>query len=170
MAGGLTLYEIDRALEELVAKAVDPETGVFDGDSSAWEDLVMAREEKIENIALYIKNLRAEATALLQEEQNLRRRREIIENKVGWLWKNLQASLGGQDYETARASVRFKKNPPSVAIRDESRTMAWAQESCPDAIQFSRPTLSKGTLLRLLKDGEEVPGCELVQNVRMEVK
>lgn len=166
----MTLYEIDNALEALVDQAVDPETGVFDGDSSAWEELVMAREEKIENTALYIKNLRAEATALLQEEQNLRRRREIVENKIGWLWKNLQASLGGEDYETARASIRFKRNPPSVAIQDPDKAMAWAQESCPDAIQFSRPTLSKGTLLRLLKDGEEVPGCELVQNVRMEVK
>lgn len=166
----MTLYEIDKALEALVDQTVDPETGVFDGDSSAWEELVMAREEKIENTALYIKNLRAEATALLQEEQNLRRRREIIENKVGWLWKNLQTSLGGEDYETAKASIRFKKNPPSVAIRDEGRTMAWAQEICPDAIQLSRPTLSKGTLLKLLKDGEDIPGCELVQNVRMEVR
>ena len=66
--------------------------------------------------------------------------------------------------------IRFRKNPPSVAIQDAVRAMSWADQRCPDAIQFSRPTLSKATLLKLLKDGEEIPGCELVQNVRMEVK
>ena len=166
----MTLYEIDKALEDLVNQTVDPETGVFDGDSSAWEELVMAREKKIENTALYIKNLKTVIEDMKEEEAHLRRRREVLENKCGWLWKNLQASLGGQTFETARASIRFKQNPPSVAIQDPDKAMAWAQESCPDAIQFSRPTLSKGTLLRMLKDGEEIPGCELVQNVRMEVK
>lgn len=166
----MTLYEIDASIEALVSKAVDPDTGVFNGDSSAWEELAIAREQKIENTALYIKNLRAEATALLQEEQNLRRRREIVENKIGWLWQNLNRSLGGENFETARASIRFRKNPPGVDIKDAEQAMRWAKESCPDAINFSRPTLSKATLLKLLKDGEEIPGCELVQNLRMEVK
>ena len=54
----MKLYEIDQAILALV----DPETGEI-LDYEAFSELKMKREEKIEGMALWHKNLTAEATA-----------------------------------------------------------------------------------------------------------
>ena len=56
----MNLYEIDAAITALV----DPETGEI-SDFDAFDQLSMARDQKIENIALYYKNLVADAAAYL---------------------------------------------------------------------------------------------------------
>ena len=61
----MTLYEIDAAL----MACIDPETGEIDAD--AWEALSLDREVKIENTALLIKDLLAEANMIKQEEDAL---------------------------------------------------------------------------------------------------
>ncbi len=48
----MTLYEIDKAITDLA----DPETGEIT-DFEALDNLQMARDQKIENIACYYKNL-----------------------------------------------------------------------------------------------------------------
>ena len=72
----MTLYEIDneiRAFLDKMLDAVDEETGeIIDIDPAELEQLNEAREQKIENIALYIKNLEADAKAIKEEEKNLK--------------------------------------------------------------------------------------------------
>ena len=58
----MNLYEIDAAITALV----DPETGEV-SDFDAFDQLSMARDQKIENMALYYKKLVADAGAYKAE-------------------------------------------------------------------------------------------------------
>ena len=65
----MKLYEIDQAIESLI----DQDTGEV-SDFDVFMDLQMAREAKIENVALLIKNLTAEAEAIKAEKNALAER------------------------------------------------------------------------------------------------
>ena len=61
-----TLYEIDNAIME----CIDFETGEI-VDFERLEELQMERERKLENVALWIKNLKSDADAIKAEKQVL---------------------------------------------------------------------------------------------------
>lgn len=80
---GFSLYQINAQIEQAWSAAVDPETGeiISEEAAQAIEQLSMAREEKIENLALYRKNLTAEAEALKNEKLALAARQSATEKK-----------------------------------------------------------------------------------------
>lgn len=165
----MSLYQIDQELQALM-EAIDPETGEWVGDPEAWERLNLERDRKIESTALYIKDLRGEAAAIKGEIDTFQRRLKTIQNKEAWLMDNLKRSLDGSSFETTRCTVKFKRNPESVKYTDEGAAMQWAEMWAPDYVIYAKPTLSKAGIKALLKDGEQVPGAELVREMRMEVK
>lgn len=165
----MTLYDIDQALLDLMEN-VDPETGEFTGDPEAWEALSLARETKLDNTACLIKDLQARAKDIAAEITNLQKRKKALESKAAWLMENLRRSLDGQNFETARCSVKFKKNPESVRFEDEQAVLDWAIEYRQDLLRYGKPSLSKEEIKALLRQGEEIPGAALVRETRMEVK
>lgn len=70
-----SLYEIDSNIKSILDSVLDQtdENGEFTGDIESIYDslneLQEAREAKMENIALYAKNLSAEALAIKNEEK-----------------------------------------------------------------------------------------------------
>ena len=75
----MTIYEIDNE----IMNCVDMETGeVIDTDK--LNDLQMERDAKIENVALWIKELKAEAEAIKNEKQALADRQRVAENKYNY--------------------------------------------------------------------------------------
>lgn len=165
-----TLYEIEDALLRLMEESVDPETGEFCPDQEAWDRLQLEREVKIENTALYIKDLRARAEDIAEEAKNLQARRKALESRADWLAENLRRSLDGQSFETARCVVKFRQNPASVLYTDQDAVMAWAVENAQDCIVVPPPQLSRSAVKARLQKGETVPGAELLRGIRMEVK
>lgn len=160
----MTLYEINQAILDLV----DPETGeVLDWE--ALNRLNLAREEKLEGVALWMKNIAAEMDAIRAEEKRLAERRKSLERKHTSLTSYLTDALNGEKFETARCSVNFRKTT-RVEIADMIATAVWAENNMPDIVTRPAPTVSKTELARLLKDGREIPGCELVSDVSMSVK
>ena len=166
----MTLYEIDKALEAMADEMTDLETGEFVGSYEDLERLNMERETKIENTGCYIKNLRSDIEALKAEETALKHRREVLQNRVDWLSEYLRRSLDGQNFETARVQMRWKKNPETVSITDPEQAMIWAKNNAPEAIKVIPPELIKTQLKRVIKSGVEIPGCELKRETRLEVK
>ena len=165
----MTLYEIDQNLAALM-DAVDPETGEWIGDVQAWEDLNQERDKKLENTALFIKELRGDIAKFKAEIETLQKRMRVLMNKEAWLLENLRRSLDGQMFETPKCVIRFKANPKAVTFTDEKACTAWAIENHQDVIKYAGPVLSKSALKTLIEEGTEVPGAEITQSVRMEVK
>lgn len=161
----ISLYEIDRAIMDLV----DPETGeIMDWD--ALETLQMAREDKIEGVACWYKNLVAEAKAIREEELALAERRKKIESMAETRKRYLEEALGGQKFQTARCSITFRKTS-KVELQDEMAAVQWCQQnSRDDILKYKAPEINKTEMAALLKTGATVPGAELVTGLSMGVK
>lgn len=169
----MTLYDIDQALMDLM-EAVDPETGEFTGDPEAWETLNLARETKLDNTACLIKDIRGDIAKIEAElksnQERLKAKINALKRKEAWLMTNLERSLGGESFESARCSVKFRQNPEKVRFENEQAVLDWAIEYRQDLLRYGKPTLSKEEIKALLRQGEEIPGAELVRETRMEVK
>lgn len=161
----MNLYEIDQQILALV----DPETGEI-LDYEAFSDLKMAREEKIEGMALWHKNLTAEAAAIKAEEANLATRRKALEKKAESLKQYLSEILEGVKFSTARVACSFRKSK-SVEILDEAAFIQKMQESQHfEYLKFSPPTVNRTEITNAIKDGKEVPGAQLIEKNSLSIK
>lgn len=80
----------------------------------------MERDEKIEQICLWIKNLRGEAEMVKAEAKNLTDRAKRLTNKADNLEKYVASNLDGKPFKTSKVNVTWRKSE-SVEILDESK-------------------------------------------------
>lgn len=159
----MTLYDINKQIEEAVENGfVDAETGEI-LDDSALNELQMARDEKIENIAIMIKNYKAEAEAIKAEKMNLAARQQTMENRAEWLKRYLASNLDpGEKVSTPRASISWRKSE-TVEVED-----IW---KIPDQYLKRRdPDPDKTAIKAALKAGEQVTGAMLVTKNNLQIK
>lgn len=150
-----SLYEINEKLA-LYRMEFD-EDGVWINEDELTE-LQMAKDEKRENIALYIKNIEAEAAAVKAERQVFDERYKRLMNKANRLREYLTADLDGEPFKTNRVAISFRKSE-SVNIVDE--------DAVPDRfldISIVRKPV-KANIKQYLKEaeakGEQVPWAKL---------
>lgn len=90
------LYEIDEKILECMANCIDPDTGEII-DSEQLEALKMERQTKLENVALYIKNLKADAAMYKAEKQAFAERQAAAEKRAESLSEWLKKHLTGRN-------------------------------------------------------------------------
>ena len=153
----MKLYEIDEA----IMACIDAETGeVIDADK--LDKLTMERDAKIENVALWIKDLKAEAEALKNEKQALAERQKVAENKMESLKKYLAYALDGNAFKSTRASVTFRKSQV-VEIAD-------IYKLDENYLRYKEPEADKTAIKEALKAGKTVAGATLVENTSVIIK
>lgn len=153
----MNIYEIDAA----ITACVDQETGEI-LDEAALDALVMERDKKIENVACWIKDLKAEAGAIREEEKALADRRHGAENKVESLKQWLNDALRGKKFKTAKVSVSYRKSK-SVQVTDE--------KAIDEKFFIPQPAkLNKKMINEFLKNGIAIKGCELEEKTNLQVK
>ena len=160
----MTLYEIAQEMATLI----DPETGEI-RDYEAFEELQMAREEKIDNTAKWIIDLEAEAKMVKERADELTKRAQATKKKAERLREFLQEYLQGEKRKTADYTIGYRRTE-AVEITDEDRAVAWLMEHRDDALTYQQPKISKTAVKELLKAGEEVPGAELVERQSMSIR
>ena len=156
-----SLYQIRAEIENFAAE-IDEETGeILNAD--AWDELNLSYEEKIENTVCYVKNLRSDILAIEAEIRLLKERAADKEKKVQGLEKVLLDHLCGQKFESARCAVGFRKST-SVAVEDISLL--------PEELLTIKTTASpnKTAITKLLKEGQAIAGCTLVEKLNMNIK
>ena len=145
------LYDIDAA----ILACVDQETGeIFDPEQ--LDALQIEREQKLEGVALWIKDLKAEAEAVKAEADKLNARKKAIDNKVEGLKTWLMYALGGEKLKTPRCNV-YQTHSQKVVIDDE-KAMIDMLMSSPFGEKFLRmkePEIDKNALKDSLKQGYE---------------
>lgn len=160
-----SLYEIDVAITSLV----DQETGEI-LDYEAFAALSMEREQKVEGMALWYKDLCAEAAAIKAEVDNLNKRKKDCETKAENLKKYLLEMLGGEKFKTARVACSFGTST-SVQIADEAefvQKMEMGQHY--EFLTYKDPTVNKAEVTKALKAGQTVEGAELVKSKYITIK
>lgn len=155
------LYEIDEKIFECLTNCIDPETGEL-LDAEQLESLQMERQTKLENVALYIKNLKADAEMYKAEKQAFEKRQMDAIKEANSLTEWLKKALDGQKFKTEKAEVSFRKTQ-KVEILD-----IWDLNE--DLLRYSDPTPDKAAIKRAIKAGEEVKGAKLVDDISMTIK
>ena len=158
----MTIYEIDQAIME----CVDLETGEII-DTEQLDRLQMERDAKLENVACWIKDLKAEAEALKNEKQALAERQKVTENKMESLKKYLAYALDGKKFSTAKCAVSFR-NTESVEITPEGLEALMKEHD--ELLTYKAPEPNKTAIKQAIKDGLNVAGVQLVQNVSTIIK
>ena len=157
----MTLFEIDKAIADFEFE-IDEDTGEI-LNIQDLDDLQMAREQKIENVGLYIKNLEAEADAVENQEKIFADRKKRIRKKIEGLKGFLGYALDGKPFKTDRVVMSFRRSE-SVHITDEYLI--------PDEYKLftvvKKP--DKKVLKDALKKGKDIMGCELVEKQNISIK
>jgi hypothetical protein len=163
----MRIYEIDKAIEELIANAVDPETGELVLDNEALDALQMERDTKVENLALYVKDLTAMTKAIREEEKALAERRQAIEKKTARLQQYLTYALQGQKFSTARVACTFRR---SETVDCGPEFVEWAKKNDVSLLRQKEPEANKQEIKAKLKAGMTIPYTALVEKQSLTIK
>ena len=159
----MTIYEIDNE----IMNCIDMETGeVIDTDK--LNDLQMERDAKIENVALWIKELKAEAEAIRNEKQALADRQRVAENKAESLKNWLAYALYGEKFKTSKCSIFYRKSE-SVEVTEEGLEALMREHE--DLLTYKTPEPNKKAIKDAIKnDGLDVAGIQLIQKTSTIIK
>lgn len=151
------LYEINQAILD----CLDPETGEIIDDRIS--DLLMEKEQKLENIALWIKNLQADIQMFKAEKEAFEERQKAAEKKLASLMQYLTDNLKGEKFSTGKCAVSFRKS---------DRVEVYNDALIPKKYLTKKVTFApdKNAIKALLKSGQKVGGCRLVENLNPQIK
>ena len=160
-----TLYEINKDLLNCITTeegmTVNTETGEVI-DVAALEALELERSEKIRNIALWIKNLKSDVTALDAEEKAFKARKDAAKRKAEQLSKYLADVLNGEKVTGTDFAITWRKST-AVNVTDEKAIP-------PTFLVPQPPKVDKTGISKALKSGEAVTGAELIERQNMTIK
>lgn len=153
----MNLYEIDRQILSLI----DEGTGEII-DFEQLDKLQMEREQKLENIALWIKNLKAEEESLKTEKQAFEERQRQAKTKRESLERYLSEVLNGETFKTPKVVCSFRKSQ-RVEVDD---VFALPEEY----IRYKEPDADKTAIREAIKGGKEFAGVRIVTFLNLQIK
>ena len=155
-----SLYQINDQVDSIMAKiqsAFDESTGeiideeLFAESQKELDNLEIAQNEKIENIACYIKNLSSEVFAIENEIKTLSQRKKVKENQLKRIKEYLANFLkfkGIKKIETPKAVVSFRKSEV-LEIEDEELIIDWCRYR---GFLKEKPEIDKAKVKKYIKE------------------
>lgn len=171
----MSIYTIDQQIKATIDSLYDrvDENGelidVTQEDLKLIEQLNEERNIKLENIALYCKNLDSEAQAIKAEEDALKKRRERIERKSEGLKGVMISSLmanGDDKFESARCCAKIRESKVTDIINKDLipekfiKVKTFEPEYNPDKTAIKKAILA----------GEKVPGAAIKINRKLNIE
>lgn len=135
----------------------------------AWFDTLSGIEEefnfKAENIAQYIKNLKAESEAIDNEIKKLKARRDSRGKRIERLkiyLMNCMDAIGIKKIDMPRAKITIRNNAAGLKIDNEIDFINSLQDNGrDDLLKYSLPEIKKSEVKKLIKSGEMFDGARL---------
>lgn len=168
----LSLYKLTAEMQEILTNGfnsacVDEEGEIDEAKVNAYfNGLSVAVDTKIDNIACYIKSLRATVVAFKAEEEALSSRRKALEKKADKLTEYLSTCLqvaNMPNFESTRNKLTFRRST-SVNIFNE--------DIIPEDFMNIKTvrTPDKKAIQMAIKDGEIIAGVELIEKQNIQIK
>ena len=157
----MNLYELSSSYRAIQEMDLDEETL-----RDTLDSIVGEAEQKAENIAKWIRNLKGDNTAIQEEETRLKNKRIANENKIKSLGLYLEDFLktsGLTRIKTELFTISLQNNPPSVEVYDATLIP-------PKYLIEQLPVVDKQIIKELLKQGEEIPGATLKQTKGLRIR
>lgn len=167
----MTLYNIDNKILEIIERGfvVDEDTGeIIDSAeevNAKLEELEFDRTAKIENIALYIKNMESLVVSLKAEEKALADRRRAREKRIENLKNYLTSSMVAANengIETSKVCISFRKSE-SVVVNEALLDQKYFNEK----VTY---TPDKTAIKKALKDGATIDGAYIETKQNLQIK
>ena len=167
----MTLYNIDNKILEIIERGfvVDEDTGeIIDSAeevNARLEELEFDRTAKIENIALYIKNMESLVVSLKAEEKALADRRRAREKRIENLKNYLTSSMVAANengIETSKVCISFRKSE-SVVVNEALLDQKYFNEK----VTY---TPDKTAIKKALKDGATIDGAYIETKQNLQIK
>lgn len=158
----MKLYEINSEIERLLNQ-VDPETGEMpDGILDVLNDLEIEKEQKVLDIACYMKGLLAEAEMLKAEADKLMTRKRNLETHASRLKDYIRCNVAeGVKVQDARSVISWRKSS-GVVVTDETML----PEECFKTVR----SLSLSEVGNRLKAGEVLHGAFIEERQNIQIK
>lgn len=165
----MSLYEIDSRIKEIIDSiydAADENGEVGEIDLTELKELQEARETKLENIALYAKNLAVEASAIKEEENTLAERRKRLERKC----ERMKGILINAMQEDGKKNLLYPKF--EAVLRYSKKTEIIDESLIPDEYMNTKITKTpdKTAIKKAIEAGTEVAGAQVVDNATITIK
>lgn len=155
-----TLYELNDALRDFELE-IDEETGEI-SNLVELDELRMEFDEKVENVALMIKNLLSDAEAYKREKESFAKKEQVAKNKAERLKDYLAYNLAGEKFKTDRVQISYRHSD-SVEIFDPALLPA-------KYLRMKAPEPKKMEIKLALKAGEQVKGAILVEKDSIQIR
>lgn len=164
----LTLYQIAdqymQDMQRLQDLDLDEQT-----IADTLEGMAGALEEKVTNVAMFVRNVEASVEAIKAAEKQMYERRKALENRSErirkYMLENMQRT-GISKIECPFFKVSVKNNPESLVIEPDA--------VIPDSYYIEPPppqkVLDKAALKEDMKMGVIVEGCRLERKQRVDIK
>lgn len=152
-----TLYEINAA----IMGCVDLETGEII-DVEQLQTLQLEREQKIENVALWYKNLLSDAAQYKAEKDAFAERERAARAKADSLKAYLLDALQGDKYKSTRVIISYRAS--SSVIVDDVLNLP------PRFVKFKEPEPDKLAIKEAIKNGEQVNGARIESSQSIIIK
>jgi hypothetical protein len=150
------IYDIDRDIEA----CVDTETGEV--NEEALTALVMEREQKIDQLICWIKDMDNDITGIECEIGALKARKDHIEHTQERIKTYVQTALAGEKFKSDRNAVTYRKSS-KVIVPD-----VWALPE--EYVKYATPTPNKAMIKQAIQAGEEVKGASIEESISMIIK
>lgn len=156
--------EVAALKEKLEASDLDPQTIADTLEAESFDF-----EEKCRATAYVIKEFQAKEEALTCAIDEMVYRKQVMKNRITGLKAyllNCMQMANVRKVEGVEFDISIRKNPPSVSVYDTGLVPEtfWKIPEPAPAI------LDKKALLKDLKDGKSIPGCQLEQSLRVEIR
>lgn len=161
----MKLYEINQALEKVLNDGfcVDEDTGEILFTEEDLENLKIEKSEKIENIALFIKNKVALSEEIAEEIAKMQSRKKSIEKKIEYLKQYLMDCLDGEKFETSKVEIKYRKSKKVICEN---------VDILPDNLKRVKIDVSADlkTIGERIKSGEVIAGCRIEEKNNIQIK
>lgn len=159
-----TLFEISSEYREALTELVDLEDEAVVDTLDALKGTL---ELKAGNISFFVKNLEITSDGMKKAEENIASRRRTLDKKIDRIKSYIKTNMinaGIKKIELPEFVITVKDNPPKVDVVNE--------DIIPEKYFCAKTYLSpdKKLIKKDLADGEDVDGCTLTQNTRLEIK
>ena len=166
----MTLYDINSQIDQILSTAeIDEETGEVLFDTTLLESLQIAHDVKIENIACYVKNLKADAEGIKAEVKNLQARLKAKDKLTERLTYMLDNDLQGQKFETAKCKISYRKST-STEVDEAVFLEKYKDDPKMCAPKPTEYKYDKNELKKMIKAGQVIEGVKLVENNNISIK
>lgn len=163
----MNLFEINQQLTNCVKLVsgdyVDTETGEVI-DTEAIEALEMEKNDKIRNIACWIRNLDADEKALAEQEKIFKDRKTAVKNKKESLKSYLARFLNGEKWKNNEVAISWRESEAIELAENLDIT------KLPKQYVDYDPKVNRTLLKKDIKAGLEIEGVQLVKHNNIQIK